>query len=116
MEEGKFKVCHYWEYPPSYGHKKLLSQDWSEGLTNDEDLRSFEETLQKRYIQIQTGVDKLRWGYKLKGTFSIKEAYDIQTRSEEGGEVIWQKIWEMNLSPKTFIFCWLVIRKRILMV
>ena len=45
---------------------------------------------------IKNGDDTLRWGYSQKGTFSIKEAYNIKIRCQEEEDEIWKKIWTSN--------------------
>ena len=71
--------------------------------------------LNKRRIPILEGPDVIRWGYSNKGTFSIKEAIHLQ---QDGSEVPqddkWRKIWQHKFWPKIALFCWLLIRGRIL--
>ena len=73
------------------------------------------EELSTRYIRIKEGADRLRWGYYQKGMFSIKEAYTIKIRGKMEEYEIWEKVWTSNPWPKVVIFCWLVVRGRILM-
>ena len=77
-------------------------------------IRTFREELQERCVQIRNGDDKLRWGYSQKGMFSIKEAYNIKIRGQMEEDEIWGKVWTSNPWPKVAIFCWLVVRGRIL--
>ena len=57
----------------------------------------------------------IRWGYSNRGTFSIKEAFQIQ-QSGEGyhQEEKWKKIWHHHFWPKIASFCWLLLRHRVL--
>ena len=45
-----------------------------------EDLHALKMELQECYIIHNDEEDILRWGYLQKGTFSIKEAYNIRIR------------------------------------
>ena len=47
-------------------------------LTSEEDWRSFQEEIHERFIRVKEGLDILRWSYKEKGSFSIKEAYNLK--------------------------------------
>ena len=81
---------------------------------SDEDLRAFKNELQERCI-LQKGMEEtLRWGYTQKGSFSIKEAYNIKIRNQAEEDEIWEKIWLANPWPKVATFCWLVVKQRIL--
>ena len=60
--------------------------------------------LQERFVHIKEGSDILRWGYNQKGTFSIKEAYDIRSSNGEAKDLVWKKIWETNPWSKVSIF------------
>ena len=70
--------------------------------------------LNERCMQIQYFQDKLRWGYSSRGVFSIKEAYNINTRGGEEWEEIWRNKWIVNPWTKHATLNWLVI-KRIIM-
>ena len=50
------------------------------------------------------GNDVLRWGYLEKGTFNIKEAYNIRIGNDDEEREIWTKIWTLNLWPKVATF------------
>ena len=83
-------------------------------LMSEEDWTAFLEEIRKRCLKSQEGPHILWWGYSLKGSFSVKEAYSIRMTRIEEKEDIWRKIWEVNLWPKVAFFVWLVVRKRIL--
>ena len=113
-EEGRVKVCHYQEDPALDDQRRWLNQEGMDGLTFEEDLHSFQADLQDIFIHVQAGPDILRWGYNKKGSFSIKDAYDILSRNREVVDGIWKKIWETNPWLKIAILCWIIVRCRIL--
>ena len=45
-----------------------------------------------RFVRVREGPDILRWGYKEKGIFSIKESYNLKIGLQGGEEGIWRKI------------------------
>ena len=57
---------------------------------------SFQEEIHQRFIRVREGPDILRWGYKEKGSFSIKEAYNLKIGQQRDEEGIWKKIWTSN--------------------
>jgi len=62
-----------------------------------------------------TKKDKIWWGKKLVGFFSIKESYALATgHAQIIEENIWIKIWNSNLWLKVAIFLWLTAHGRIL--
>ena len=71
--------------------------------------------MESRKIKNRGGPDILRWGKETKGTFTIKEAYNIkikQAQAEE--EQNWRKLWKNKWWSKIQMFAWLVGRKRII--
>ena len=78
------------------------------------ELKALEEDLNTHVIKVKEGVDRLKWGYSQRGMFSIKEAYNIKMRGQAEDDDIWAKVWTSNPWPKVAIFCWLVVRGRIL--
>ena len=51
----------------------------------------------KRFIKVQEGLEILRWGYTNRGSFNIKEAYNIRLTLHAEADGIWKKIWVVNL-------------------
>ena len=82
--------------------------------TSEVDWEAFQEELSKRFIKIQEGPDVLRWGYTTRGSFNIKEAYNIRITHCAMVDDIWKKIWAVNLLPKVSLFVWLDVLGRIL--
>ena len=78
------------------------------------DWEGFQEELSKRFINIQEGPDVLRWVYTTRGSFNIKEAYNIRITVRATVDDIWKKIWVVNLWPKVSLFVWLDVWGRIL--
>jgi hypothetical protein len=71
--------------------------------------------LDQRKIKVTTQPDKLRWGYRLVGNFTLKEAYHLVAQHATLPEdVIWKKIWKGNLWPKVATFLWQVSHRKIL--
>ena len=83
-------------------------------MISEDCLNSFKLELQEHCIMHSEEEDILQWGYLQKGTFSIKEAYDIRIRRQEEEDQIWSKIWKTNPWPKVVSLCWLVAHRRIL--
>jgi hypothetical protein len=68
-----------------------------------------------RKICISTDKDILRWGYSTTGTFTIKEAYQIQENfHNQEKDHIWHIIWKTKLWPKVSTFLWLLVQNRLL--
>ena len=68
----------------------------------------------KHFVRVKEGPNILRWGYTDRGSFSIKEAYNIRLGNQVEDDGTWKKIWTSNLWPKVALFVWLVVRGRIL--
>ena len=49
-----------------------------------------------------------------RGSFSIKESYNIKIGNQEDDEGTWKKIWISNMCPKVALFTWLVVKGRII--
>ena len=77
---------------------------------SNKDWGAFQEELHRRYVRVKEGSDILRWGYKEKGIFSIKEAYNLKINQQGDEEGIWRKVWTVNHWPKVALFIWLVIK------
>lgn len=61
------------------------------------------------------GSDSLIWGQSTKGTFTIKESYDLKAEQEQDGQaLLWKKIWKGGWWPKVTHFLWLVCKGRII--
>ena len=45
-----------------------------------------------RFVRVREGPEILRWGYKEKGIFSIKESYNLNINPHEDDEGIWRKV------------------------
>ena len=81
---------------------------------SEEDWGAFQEELNKRFVKFQERPDILQWGYSSKGSFSVKEAYNIKMSRNVAMDKIWEKNWAVNLWPKVALFVWLVAQGRIL--
>lgn len=91
----KHTTTNYWATDNSQHQcRKLISQDaWR--LRPEEQVQiSFCRDLQLQLIPISQSLHKLRFGYKSSGSFSIKEAYNLEARFLElPKEDIWYYIW-----------------------
>ena len=65
-------------------------------LTCVSDWEAFQEEMSKRFIKVQEGPDVLRWGYTNRGSFNIKESYNIRLGHHVDVDDIWKKIWTIN--------------------
>eukprot|EP00253_Pinus_taeda_P003926 PITA_03926 len=89
-------------------------EEWYENINQDLE-KIYTKEVELRKIKIRLGMDILRWGRSMKGTFTVKEAYYLATKQErEDGETDWRIIWEGKWWPKITIFAWLVSKERTL--
>lgn len=89
-------------------------EEWGQDIATKQGTE-FEKEMRTRQITIRMGPDILRWGYSIKGTFTIKEAYKLKAEQEQDGQaLLWKKIWKGGLWPKVAHFLWLVFKGRIL--
>lgn len=92
-----------------------LQEDWWNQKLQGDELNSIQEELNKRKIRVHQGPDKLRWGVKSGGYFSIKEAFQfLNAPPHPTPEEAWKKVWDKALWPKVSLFLWLVMKGRIL--
>ena len=87
-----------------------MIQDRGDDRIVEDELHSFKVEVQERCILPKSRAYILRQRYTEKGSFSIKEAYDIRTRNQEGEDEIWKKVWETNPWPKISTFCQIVVK------
>jgi hypothetical protein len=113
---GRFTVSQYWS-PNSE------DQDWREWMVFDpthnehiqETIQDLNQRISKRKIRIAAENDKLRWGPKGNGNFSLKEARSIIEEEEQPNILPWAtKVWDSLLWPKIRTFLWLLMQKRTL--
>ena len=80
-----------------------------------EDLDNFLAELSKKIFPLSAEPDKIRWGYSTSGNYNPKEAIGLLMETRNAiPEAKWNKIWKGGRWPKVSIFCWLVIKPRIL--
>lgn len=71
--------------------------------------------LNSRKIKSRTGKDILQWENNAKGTFTVKESYNlIDTQGLIGDDQEWMVIWKNHWWPKISIFTWLTAKNKIL--
>ena len=56
------------------------------------------------FIRVRGGPNNLRWGFSNRGSFSIKESYNIRIGNQEEEDGIWRKLGNTNPWPKVAIF------------
>ena len=113
---GLEKVRDFWEREQEGDtFRRWKNREWWEEMAGGEDVKDLMEILSNRKIRINRESDKLRWGYKQAGNFSIKEAtFLLNSRREEERDPKWRKLWSANLWPKVTLFLWLLLRKKLL--
>eukprot|EP00253_Pinus_taeda_P036193 PITA_36193 len=116
QNEGQFRVNHYWN-PSSE------DSEWREWIVfnpaHNEDIQDAIQVLNqqilKRKNRIAAENDKLRWGPKGHGEFSLKEARSIIEREEQPDIMPWaDKVWDSFQWPKIRTFLWLLMQKKTL--
>ena len=76
MADGNIQVSHYWRDRNLHGQRCWDFLEKPDQM-NMADWDAFQEEILNHFIEIKEGLDILRWGYTNKGTFNIKEAYNI---------------------------------------
>ena len=104
MVEGKTKVHHYWEEGIHGSQRHWDFSNISDERISKEYLRAFKNELQEQCILHKDEEDTLWWGYTQKGSFSIKEGYNIRIRRQELEDEIWTKKCLTNPWPKVATF------------
>eukprot|EP00253_Pinus_taeda_P001472 PITA_01472 len=114
--QGKYTVNQYW-------HQHSTDDNWRDWINfnrentkeNNHTAQLFNECILKRKIRKTEEDDKLRWGLKGNGNFSLKEAINILEKNEQGEILPWSsKIWDNLLWPKIRTFLWLLMRNKTL--
>eukprot|EP00253_Pinus_taeda_P010319 PITA_10319 len=116
----------------SFWEIRNVNQYWQQHSTNDnwrewinfnselsEDNNHTAQTLNasifKRKIRKTEENDKLRWGLKGNGNYSLKEARNILEKDEQGEIQQWHsKVWDNLLWSKIRTFLWLLMRNKTL--
>ena len=72
-------MYNFW-YPRDNNHefRDWDQKYWWEHLFPHEEVTIVLSSLQRRCIYLHDQVERLQWGMQLKGTFIVKEAFDIQ--------------------------------------
>eukprot|EP00253_Pinus_taeda_P006425 PITA_06425 len=114
--QGRYKVNQYW-------HQHSIEENWRDWINfnpentevNNHTAQHFNERILKRNIRKTEEDDKLRWGLKGNGNFSLKEARNILEKDEQGEIQPWSsKVWDSLLWPKIRTFLWLLMRNKTL--
>eukprot|EP00253_Pinus_taeda_P006750 PITA_06750 len=114
--QGKHTVNQYW-------HQQSTDDHWRDWINfnsentgdNNHTAQLFNEGILKRKIRKTGEDDKLRWGLKGNGNFSLKEARNILEKDEQGEILPWSsKVWDNLLWPKIRTFLWLLMRNKTL--
>eukprot|EP00253_Pinus_taeda_P024433 PITA_24433 len=114
--QGKYTVNQYWQ-------QHNTDDNWRDWINfnseHTEDNNHIAQILNagilKRKIRKAEEDDKLRWGLKGNGNFSLKEARNILEKNEQGEIQTWSsKVWDNLLWPKIRTFLWLLMRNKTL--
>ena len=88
-----------------------VRKEWWEHFSPGEEVERLEESLNNRHVRTHPGDDKLQWGYTEKGSFTMKESYDILTKYDTlPTDKKWGNLWKKKLWPKISICSWLLMR------
>eukprot|EP00253_Pinus_taeda_P025596 PITA_25596 len=116
QNEGKHQVHHYW----NRDNRDPIWREWISFGNDDQDdrnesIQQINDKVKKRKIRIAEEADKLRWGWRGSGNFSLKEAREIMVKTEQEEAIPWNnKVWDNLFWPKIKSFLWLMMRNRTL--
>jgi len=113
---NRIHVKDFWqEHTTPHEIRKWQPIQWWQQFTLNNAIQNLQQELSHRQIRAHPGPDKLRWGYRMEGNFSIKEAFHLARGPPAANpDPFWKKLWEAKLWPKITLFLWLVIRGRVL--
>lgn len=116
QDENRILVKNYWtDQSDSQEYTQWHPEPWWSRNLQGEDHKVIYEELSKRKIRLHPGPDKLRWGYRMEGNFSIQEAFQlINELPHLKPDPVWTKICDRSLWPEVSMFLWLVMRGIIL--
>lgn len=109
-------VKEYWKEGETYGiwRKWRKPEEWDENV-DQEHRRIYVKEMESRKIKSRPGLSILRWGKSIRGTLTVKEAYNLTTQQEREGETFdLETIWNNKWWLKVAIFAFLVGKERIL--
>jgi len=108
------KVNQYWTPTHAQGYRQWINLDHiiRQGTQLIKD--SLEKELSNRKIHYSDKRDKIKWGYKAKGTFSTQEAHHLTISTQIVKDPLWNKVWAPTIWPKVYTFFWLLCQKKIL--
>eukprot|EP00253_Pinus_taeda_P004936 PITA_04936 len=116
QNRGRYTVHHYWSHSSS-------DQEWRDWLIHDtnnsievnNNISDLLSHLNKRKIRKATENDKLRWGMKGSGNFTLKEAREQLEHSKQVEVMQWSnKVWDSMFWPKIKTFLWLLMQRKTL--
>eukprot|EP00253_Pinus_taeda_P033970 PITA_33970 len=113
QNERRHIVHHYW----NQNNRDPIWREWISLNNNkrNESTQKINDKLQKKKIRKAEEEDKLRWGMRGSGNFSLKEAREIIEKAEQEEAVPWSnKVWDSLFLPKIKTFLWLLMRNRTL--
>ena len=116
QEAGKVTVADYWQ-PASEDTtwKKWLSREQWQAQAGPMNVDQLLQDLDKRRILKSNKEDILRWGRNPKGTFNLKEAYQLLAASlDQQPDHKWKTLWNRGTWPKITLFSWLVLHNKAL--
>ena len=116
QEEGKITVVDYWKpVSDATTWKKWLSKEQWQTQVCPMNVDHLLQDLDKRRILKSNKEDILRWGRNPKGTFNLKEAYQIlATTPDPKLDHKWQSLWNRGKWPKITLLSSLIVDNKAL--
>lgn len=112
--QQKETVNQHWTSDLNQGYRQWLTaaQIFRQGTKKIHN--ALDTELMNKKIHFSDKKDILHWGYRPRGTFTTKEAYNILMSQHDGKDPIWEKICSLGIWLKISTFLWLLCHKRIL--
>eukprot|EP00253_Pinus_taeda_P019962 PITA_19962 len=105
----------FWEIRNDDNWREWINFNSELSEDNNHTAQTLNASILKRKIWKTEENDKLRWGLKGNGNFSLKEARNILEKDEQGEIQQWHsKVWDNLLWPKIRTFLWLLMRNKTL--
>ena len=109
-------VAEFWDHNiVDHRFRRWKAKRWWQDKALGDDLDNFLPELSKKIFPLSDEPDKLRCQYSTYGNYNPKESIGLLMETLNVIlEAKWNKIRKGGWWPKVSIFCWLVIKRRIL--